>query len=508
MQVRLILGDQLNSGHSWYQDGSDEEVVYCMFEMRQETDYVKHHIQKIVSFFLAMRAFANDLQESGHKVIYYMLDDERNTQDLKENLKNVIDDHNAESWSYQAPDEYRLDEMLKSIQKEVDLPCEVTDTEHFLSSRSELRDFFGEKNYVMENFYRMMRKKHNVLMEGDEPATGKWNYDHDNRKKLPKKIEIPPIKSFQRNVKEVLEMIDGQGVQYMGSLEVDDFVWPVTKKEGEELLEYFLENCLPNFGTYQDAMTERGWSLFHSRLSFLINAKILQPLDIIRAVEKEWRKGQRITIAQAEGYIRQILGWREYMRGIYWDKMPDFAKTNFFENERELPDWYWTGDTKMTCLRHAVKQSLTYGYAHHIQRLMVTGNFALLTGVHPDEVDRWYLGIYVDAIEWVEITNTRGMSQYADGGLVGTKPYVSSGSYINKMSDYCSGCVYKVKEKTTADACPLNSLYWNFLDHHRDKLESNPRMTMMYRVWDKMASERKTDILERAEYCLEHVNEL
>ena len=508
MQVRLILGDQLNQNHSWFQSSPQDDVTYCMFEMRQETDYVQHHIQKILSFFLAMRAFANDLQSRGHRVVYYKLDQEENTQDLKENLKKVIQHYGADNWAYQCPDEYRLDRMLGEIEAELGLPCEVVDTEHFLSSRQELSEFFGEKNYVMENFYRMMRRKHEVLMDGDQPATGKWNYDHENRKKLPKKIEIPPVKSFRRNVEDLVDMLDRQGVNFIGTVDPENFVWPVTEKEGEELLQHFLAECLPYFGTYQDALTERGWSLFHSRLSFLINAKILNPLRVIRAVEKEWRKGQRITIAQAEGFIRQILGWREYMRGIYWDQMPNFAETNYFDHQRKLPDWYWTGETKMTCLRHAVQQSLTHSYAHHIQRLMVTGNFALLTGVHPDEVDRWYLGIYVDAIEWVEITNTRGMSQFADGGLVGTKPYVSSGSYINKMSDYCSGCAYNVKERTSADACPLNSLYWNFLDGHRDKLESNPRMSMMYRVWDKMQSDQKSDILERAAYCLEHVNEL
>lgn len=508
MEIRLILGDQLNLDHSWLRSTSDE-VTYVMFEMHQETSYVRHHVQKVLAFFLAMRSFKDSLKSQGHQVVYYTLDDPPNTGSLKDNLLQIFTEKKATSWAYQLPDEYRLDEQLQEIADIADIPVTVVDTEHFLSERNALATFFGEKTKVMERFYRMMRAKYDVLMDGDDPATGKWNYDHENRKKLPKKMELPSPKVFRKDVSPLFAMLQEQGIETIGNVEQDNFIWPVSYEEGQEMLQHFVDHLLPHFGLYQDAMTTKDWSLFHSRLSFLMNAKILQPLEVIRKVEEAWTlHPEKYTIAQVEGFIRQILGWREYMRGIYWAYMPDFAGMNYFQNERSLPSWFWTGKTKMRCCGHAIQQSLDHAYAHHIQRLMVTGNFALLTGIDPDEIDQWYLGIYIDAIEWVEITNTRGMSQFADGGIVGTKPYISSGSYINKMSHYCGDCSYDVKDKTGPQACPFNSLYWNFLEGHRDQLSSNPRMSMMYRVWDKMDGEVKSDILKKAEDCLENIEML
>ena len=276
-----------------------------------------------------------------------------------------------------------------------------------------------------------------------------------------------------------------------------------------DLLDFFVRHCLPHFGTFQDAMTPEFWSLYHSRLSFSINTKMLSPLEVVEAAITHWKSHpDKIDIAQIEGFVRQIIGWREYMRGIYWAKMPEFAAMNFFNHQRKLPQWFWTGDTKMHCLKHSIKQSLQFAYAHHIQRLMVTGNFALLAGIHPDEVDQWYLGIYIDAIEWVEITNTRGMSQFADGGIVGTKPYVSSANYMDKMSHYCGNCYYNKKEKMGAKACPFNSLYWHFYDRHEDLLSKNPRIGMAYRNLARMDGEKKAAILETAERYLENIEEL
>jgi deoxyribodipyrimidine photolyase-related protein len=508
MKLRLILGDQLNSQHTWFKEAEDD-VVYVMFEMRQETDYVRHHIQKVVAFFLAMRAFAEARRKEGHKVIYWSLDGKKNHQDLRLNIMSVAEEVKATSWAYQLPDEWRLDQQLRDLAEEWELPCDVADTDHFLTERGTLKAFFGSKAYLMENFYRMMRKKYDVLMENGEPATGKWNYDHDNRKKLPRGLEPPKPKYFKRDVSDLVKAIEGAGVETIGRIDPFNFIWPVTEEEGSEMLVFFVKECLPQFGMFQDAMTPEYWSLFHSRLSFLINAKILHPLTVIRAVEEAWHTSpDRVSIAQAEGFIRQVLGWREYMRGIYWARMPKYAELNFFDHKRPLPEWYWTGETKMKCLGHSINQSLDYAYAHHIQRLMVTGNFALLAGIHPDQVDAWYLGIYIDAIEWVEITNTRGMSQFADGGVVGSKPYVSSGSYIHKMSHYCKECAYNVKDKFGEKACPFNSLYWDFLDRHREKLQKNPRMSMMYRVWDKMDAETKERTLTQAVSYLENINEL
>ena len=507
--LRLILGDQLNSQHSWFQEKRDN-VHYVFFEMRQETDYVRHHIQKVVAFFLAMRQFAEQLEADGHQVIYYRLDDKANQQSLNENLQKIIKKYKIERFEYLLPDEYRLDRQLKQFCEQLDLPTESYDTEHFMSERGELESFFeGKKQYLMESFYRNMRRRYDLLMDGKQPLTGKWNYDADNRKKLPKDhIPVEPL-LFSRNVEEICAMLDTAGVETIGRVDQQHFIWPTTRKESLTLLQFFLENCLPYFGAYQDAMTPKYWSLYHARLSFSMNSKMLHPLEVVKAAIAHWEQHQEeINIAQLEGFVRQIIGWREYMRGIYWAKMPQYADLNYFDHQRKLPDYFWTGDTKMHCLQHAITQSLDYAYAHHIQRLMLTGNFLLLAGVHPDEIDQWYLGIYIDAIEWVEITNTRGMSQFADGGIVGTKPYVSSASYIDKMSHYCKECYYDKKVKTGDKACPFNSLYWHFYDRHKDKLAKNPRIGMMYRTWERMGGEKQAALLEQAEKYLDQIEEL
>lgn len=507
--LRLILGDQLNVQHSWYKE-KRQEVIYCLFEMRQETDYVAHHIQKVVGFFEAMRNFAETLKKDGHKVIYFKLDEENNQQDLVENLKFLIEEHSIEKFEYQLPDEWRLDKQLKDFCENIDIESESVDTEHFLTSRTDLADFFkGKKTYLMESFYREMRRKYDIMMDGDDPVTGKWNYDAENRKKMPKDHRPPEPLLFEKDLSDIVDLIKNQDVKTIGKVDAKNFLWPTSRAESLKLLDFFVEECLPNFGNFQDAMTPQYWSLYHSRLSFSLNTKMISPLEVVQKAVEHWEANKEdITIAQIEGFVRQIIGWREYMRGIYWEKMPDFAEMNFFENTRKLPKWFWTGDTKMHCMKHSIKQSLNYAYAHHIQRLMVTGNFALLAGIDPNEVDEWYLGIYIDAIEWVEITNTRGMSQFADGGIVGTKPYVSSANYIDKMSHYCKDCYYDKKVKTGPKACPFNSFYWNFYDRNRDKLEKNPRIGMAYRTWDKMDSEKKTALLNQAESYLDDIDSL
>lgn len=499
--IRLILGDQLNINHSWFEE-QNEAVVYVLMEVRQETDYVRHHIQKVIGFFLAMRNFAEAIESAGHRIHYLKMDDPENQQNITDNITHLIKTYQAEKFEYQLPDEYRLDQQLEALKDQLSIPVSSVDTEHFLSERMAVHEFFaGKKQFLLESFYRDMRKKYEVLMEpnGENPLTGKWNYDQANRKKLPKNVLIPEILPFKRDVTDLVKMIESSGIETIGAVHSNHFDWPVTRVEGLELLDHFLEKQFSHFGTYQDAMTTRHQLLFHSRLSFLMNVKLLNPLEVIERTEMYWREHQdRIDIAQCEGFIRQILGWREYMRGIYWAKMPEFGTMNYFNHQEPLPKWYWTGETNMKCLQHSIQQSLSGAYAHHIQRLMVTGNFALLAGVDPDEVDQWYLGIYMDAIEWVEITNTRGMSQFADGGIVGTKPYVSSANYIHKMSDYCSQCYYDRKVKHGPKACPFNSLYWDFYERHRSKLGNNPRVGMMYRVWDKNTPEEKEKILKQA----------
>jgi len=411
---------------------------------------------------------------------------------------------------YQLPDEYRVDELLKAYANSLNVIYTVFDTEHFLTSRNELGNFFeGKKMYLMESFYRYMRKKYHILMSGSEPLTGKWNYDDDNRKKLPVKHNATPPLVFNNNVHDIIMELNKTNIKTIGNIKPENFIWPINREQSLELLDFFLQQCLPLFGTYQDAMTPQDWSLYHSRLSFSLNCKLISPFEVVTKAIEEWNKRpDEIEYNQLEGFVRQIIGWREYMRGIYWMKMPEYASLNYFDNQNKLPGWYWTGNTKMNCLKHSIDQSLNYAYAHHIQRLMITGNFALLAGVHPDEVDKWYLGIYIDALDWVEITNTRGMSQFADGGIVGTKPYVSSAAYIDKMSHYCSTCYYSKAKKTGEKACPFNSLYWNFYDRHENKLSTNPRIGMMYHVWRKMKPEVKAELLEQADYYLKHINDL
>lgn len=508
--LRLILGDQLNINHSWYNE-VDENITYILMEIRSETDYAQHHIQKVIGFFAAMQHFAQELTKLGHQVIYIHLNDENNLHSFEKNCEEIISKNNFTKIEYQLPDEYRVDEHLKQFTSNLNIPFEVFDTEHFYSTRNELGDLFkGKKMYLMETFYRQMRKKHRVLIvEGDKPLNGKWNFDEDNRQKLPKEhTPISPL-LFDNNVQEIELEIQKANIKTIGTADSKHFIWPINRTQSLQLLDFFVENCLSLFGTFQDAMAPNEWSIYHARLSFSMNTKLLSPKEVVdKAIETYLNNPDEIAYHQLEGFVRQIIGWREYMRGIYWLKMPDYALLNYFEHTETLPEWFWTGKTKMNCLKNAINQSLQFGYAHHIQRLMITGNFALLAGVHPDEVDAWYLGIYMDAIEWVEITNTRGMSQFADGGIVGTKPYVSSATYINKMSSYCNGCYYDKAKKTGDKACPFNSLYWNFYDKHESKLAKNPRIGMMYNVWRKMEPAAKTELLQQAEYYLSHINEL
>ena len=512
MTLRLLLGDQLNRQHSWLQT-TDPGVTYCLFETHSEATYTRHHVQKITGFFLAMRALRDDLEAAGHRVVYRDLDETKRLglETITENLDHLAGELGADEIAYQLPDEYRLDEELTAYAEQSARPVTAVDTEHFMSSRDDVEKIFrGKKTYLMETFYRAMRRRHGVLMDPEgEPETGQWNYDQENRGALPKDIAFPEASVFDHDATDVLAMIERHGIPTMGRMKDDRFTYPVTRAECLEALEDFCQNRLRFFGTYQDAMTVHDPLLYHANLSFAMNLKMLSPAEVIDAAIAEWRQRQDdITFNQVEGFVRQIIGWREYMRGVYWARMPGFAEKNDLGHILSLPSWYWTGKTKMNCLSHAVNQSLDLAYAHHIQRLMITGNFALILGVDPDEVDAWYLGVYIDAIEWVEITNTRGMSQRADGGLVATKPYCSSANYVNKMSDYCKSCHYNHKEKVGEKACPFNSLYWDFLDRHEAKFRGNFRMAFMYKTWDRYAPEVKEGIIERAAWVKAHRDEL
>jgi len=501
--LRLILGDQLNIKHSWFKK-ANEDIIYCMFEMRQETDYVIHHTQKVIGFFAAMRQFAEDLESQNHCVIYFKINEKKNTQNLSKNISALIREHGIEHFEYIFPDEYRLDEQLQSFCNSLDISSKATSAEHFYTKRHDLKTFFdGKKQYLMEHFYRSMRKKHDILMVGDQPEGGKWNYDKSNRNKWKGDFGIPNYKAFKNEVSQVIKDIEISKIKTIGKFNTKTFSYPITRAQALEQLKYFCEALLIHFGDYQDAMHTNEAYLFHSRLSFAMNLKLISPRAIVTTVINYYRKhGEDIHISQVEGFIRQVIGWREYMRGMYWALMPDYKITNALDNQNKLPNFFWTGNTKMNCLKHAINNSLDNGYAHHIQRLMITGNYALLTQTHPDEIDRWYLGIYVDAIEWVQLPNTRGMSQFADGGKIATKPYISSGSYINKMSNYCTDCNYNKNKKVGDDACPFNSLYWNFLDDKREQIGNNFRMRMMYSVLDKMNKQDVNQIKEKAQHII------
>lgn len=509
MKLKLILGDQLNFQHSWFKE-VDSSEVFVLMEMRQETDYAPHHIQKVVAFFGAMRNFSEVLKQAGHQVHYLALDDKANRQQLEANLNFLIEKFNADGFAYMEPDEYRLDQQLKEYVLGLNIPSEVVGTEHFMTSRSELTEFFeGKKQLILEFFYRRMRKKFDLLMQLDQPEGGQWNFDKNNRKKWKGTPTIPePFYPKANDLEALKEMIENAGIKTIGSFDKNQFLYPLSRTQALEQLDYFCRYLLVHFGDYQDALHTDEVNLFHSRISFALNAKIIHPLEVVQTVITYYREhSDDIELSQVEGFVRQIIGWREYMRGIYWKEMPAYASMNALENTNPLPEFYWTGKTKMNCLHQSITNSLDNAYAHHIQRLMITGNFALLAQIHPDKVDEWYLGIYADAIQWVQITNTRGMSQWADGGIVATKPYVSAAAYIHKMSNYCDSCQYDKKKRVGEDACPFNSLYWNFLDDKKQFFAKNNRMAMMLRLLEKIPAEDLVQIKLRAAQILKHPDE-
>lgn len=511
--LKLILGDQLNAQHSWFQE-KDPQTLFLIAELKQETDYAKHHIQKVAAFFASMGNFALALKSVGHQVAYLTLDDTCQFRCLTDLLHDVITRLGITSFHYQQPDEYRLASQLQDFCHDLSINTHSASTEHFFLEHHELTNYFSSgTGSRMEMFYRKMRKRFSILMDNDKPLGDKWNFDKENRNKIkPSELSsIPEPLMFETDVSEIIERLKRHQVLTIGNTE-DTLFWPVSRIQAKELLHYFCRYLLPNFGKYQDAMTANSvskWSLYHSRLSFALNSKMLSPHLVVSTAIEYFQQGKdHISLAQIEGFVRQILGWREFVRGIYWANMPNYSQLNSLNAQQHLPDFFWTGQTKMKCMSECINQSLDYAYAHHIQRLMVTGNFCLLTGINPDEVDDWYLGIYIDAIEWVEMPNTRGMSQFADGGLLASKPYAASGNYINKMSDYCSECHYSVKEKVGERACPFNSLYWLFMVKHREMLAKNPRTSLVFKNWDKQDEEARQAVVKQAEYYLHNIERL
>ena len=498
MNLILILGDQLSpSIFSLRQAKRDRDRV-LMVEVSEEATYVRHHKKKIAFLFSAMRHFAEDLRTAGWKVDYVRLDDPDNAGSFHGEVERAVDRLAPDRIIFTEPGEWRVLESMQTWADAFARPVEIVEDDRFIATRDEFQTWAsGRKQLRMEYFYREMRRKTGLLMEGDQPAGGKWNYDSENRKPAKANLFMPtPLRTTPDAItKDVLTMVSDQFKDHFGDLE--PFWFGVTRAQAQAALDHFIDHALANFGDYQDAMLEGEKFLYHSLLSFYLNAGLLDPLEICQRVEQAYRDG-RAPLNAAEGFIRQIIGWREYVRGIYWLKMPDYVDLNFFENKRDLPEFYWTAETEMACMKAAISQTKEEAYAHHIQRLMVTGNFALLASIDPKQVHEWYLAVYADAYEWVELPNTLGMSQFADGGVLGSKPYAASGNYINKMSDHCKHCSYDVKQKTGSGACPFNPLYWDFLHRNRDRLSGNPRMAQMYRTWDRMSDDKQAEYLESA----------
>lgn len=505
--LRLILGDQLNARHRWFR-AVDDNVVYVMMEVRSETDYVRHHAQKVLGIFAAMRRFGEALAKAGHRVEYLRIGDTRNRHSFAANLPWLIAQFGATRLERMEADEWRVEQALREAFEASGLPHDVVSAEHFLLERDETAKRFAKKVPRMEFFYRDLRRRHRILLEPDgEPRGGRWNFDAENREKWPGDPPAPAWPWQKHDLRALWEEIEAAGVQTMGEPSADAFGWPLTRREAQAWLRDFIAHRLVHFGRFQDAISGQSRTLFHAGLSFALNLKMLHPREVIEAAVTAFERGEA-DLAATEGFVRQILGWREYVRGIYWARMPGYALLNALGARHPLPAWYWNADTKMACLRAAIGQSLALGYAHHIQRLMLTGNFALLAGCDPDEVDAWYLGIYVDAFEWVEMPNTRGMSQFADGGIVGSKPYSGSAAYVNRQSDHCKGCHYTHTKRHGERACPFNSLYWHFHARHREQFGRNPRLAMTYRSWDRMNPVERTATLTQAQRYLAQLDQL
>lgn len=492
--IVLILGDQLSPSLAALSDSDPATTVVLMAEVMEEASYVAHHKKKIAFVFSAMRHFAEQLRHDGWTVDYVTLCDPGNSGSLRGEVARARARHGDCRVTVTEPGEWRLMQDMRHWSETRILP----DT-RFIASHAEFERWAdGRRTLRMEYFYRDMRRRTGLLMTRDsdgteQPEGGQWNFDQDNRKPAPADARMlrPPRFAPDRITTEVIALVASRFADNFGSL--DDYWFGATRDDALVALAWFCAHALPRFGDYQDAMLREEKFLCHSLLSPYLNCGLLDPLEMCRAVEAEYRAG-RAPLNAAEGFIRQIIGWREYVRGIYWREGPDYARRNALGAVRPLPDFYWTGDTEMACVRACVIQTQEEAYAHHIQRLMVTGNFALLAGIDPHALHEWYLAVYADAYEWVELPNVIGMSQFADGGLLASKPYAASGAYIDRMSDYCDGCRYSVKAKAGPDACPFNYLYWDFVARHRDRLKGNPRMAQMVRTWDRFSDARQAEI--------------
>jgi deoxyribodipyrimidine photolyase-related protein len=497
----LVLGDQLDEQASCLADFDPVQDAIWMAEVVEESTHVPSSKQRICVFLSAMRHFAQCLRERNWPVIYSLLDANGNTGTLAGELNKAINDYRPQQLVMTAPGDWRVLQSLRGVALQHGLNLDLRDDSHFFST---VRDFAqhmaGRKQIRLEYFYRELRQQHGILMDGKKPVGGQWNFDADNRgsfgKQGPGLLPAPTRFEPDDTSRSVMTLVNQRFAKHPGKL--DHFGWPVTRAQALQVLADFVQHRLPHFGQYQDAMWEGEVWLYHSHLSCALNLKLLNPREVVAAAENAFHSGQA-PIEAVEGFVRQVLGWREYVRGMYWTQMPGYLEFNRMQGQAKLPGFFWNGDTDMACLRDAIHQTLTHGYAHHIQRLMVTGLYALLFGVHPKEVHEWYLAVYVDAVEWVELPNTLGMSQYADGGLMASKPYIASGKYIDRMSNHCKTCRFNPALATGETACPFTTLYWDYLDRHADVLAKNTRMLMQLKNLNRLSDAERAAVRQQAQ---------
>ncbi|MEM1112346.1 MAG: cryptochrome/photolyase family protein [Pseudomonadota bacterium] len=498
----LVLGDQLTAGRGALRFAKPGVDTVLLAEVAAEAGYVRHNRHKIALIFSAMRHFAAELRDQGFTVIYYRFDE--GVQSIGDAISQALAESEATQVIACEPGEYRLLEHLQTLR--LPAPLTLVDDDRFLANHEDFADWAeGRKQLRMEYFYRGMRERYQILLdEAGKPEGGKWNYDADNRSGWRGKETIPERPRIKPDAitKEVIELVCASFPDNPGDLA--HFNFAVTAEGATAQLAWFIEHTLPNFGTYQDALAEESPWLFHGLVSMYLNIGLLDPLAVVQQVELAWRGGQ-CDLSAAEGFIRQVLGWREYVRGIYWLRMPDYGQMNSLATDRPLPGFFWNADTDMRCMQKALGQSLDLGYAHHIQRLMVIGNFALLAGLDVSEVCDWYLAVYVDAFEWVELPNTLGMALHGDGGIMASKPYAASGKYIQRQGDHCKNCRYKPAQVTGENACPYNSLYWAFLHRHEQAFAKNPRMSLALGNWRRKDSTEQEVILKWADRELDRL---
>jgi deoxyribodipyrimidine photolyase-related protein len=498
--LRVILGDQLSSRLDFVAGVDKDHDVFLMAEVMAEATYVRHHVKKIAFLFSAMRHFAETLRSAGCVVRYVSLDDDANSQTLDGEILRAVAALAPDRVVVTEPGEWRLREGFEALRLALPVPFEILPDTRFLCSHAEFNAWAeGRRELRMEYFYREMRRRHDVLLEPDgQPAGGRWNFDAENRKPPKAGLESPRRLSFRKDAitLNVLDLVRRRFPDGYGRLE--PFHFAVTRRQALRELEHFIEHILPGFGDYQDAMVRGEPYLRHSLLAAYINAGLLYPLEVCRKAETAFREGLA-PLNAAEGFIRQILGWREYVRGVYWRFMPGYVESNALGATEPLPWFYWSGETRMACMREALAHTYDHAYSHHIQRLMITGNFALLAGLDPKAVHEWYLAVYADAYEWVEAPNTIGMALHADGGLLASKPYAASGNYIRRMSNFCQGCAYDPSVSVGERACPFNALYWDFLARHGPSFRGNARMPYVYSTWDKMGADKQAALRRQAE---------